>query len=68
MTWRGDPIFLFDVIKAEGVSVSNYVGGTDRGHGDFVTIWGVIAHHTGAPAHSNPGPRAIAEHPSLGLA
>lgn len=68
MPWRGDPTFLFDVVKAEGVSVSNYVGGTDRGNGDCGDIWGVIAHHTGAPAGSSPGPRAIAEHPTLNLA
>lgn len=68
MTWRGDPVFLFDVIKAEGVSVSNYVGGTDRGAGDMGLLWGTIVHHTGAPVGSTPGPRAIAEHPSLGLA
>lgn len=68
MGWRGDPVFLFDIFKDAGLSVSKYAGGIDRGNGDVGNIWGTMVHHTGAPAGSNPGPRAIAEHPSLGLA
>lgn len=62
-----DPVWLKDRIAAEGVPVSDYVGGTDRGHGDFGNwIWGVIVHHMGAAGTA--GPRSIAEHPDLGLA
>ncbi len=68
MAWTGDPTWLEDIIRAEGVSVSSYSGALDRGHGDFREIWGIIDHHTGAPVGSNPGPGAIANHPSLGLA
>lgn len=64
----GDPIWLADVLRAEGLTCDIYPGAFNRGKGDFAGIWGVMAHHTGAPAGSNPGPRAIAEHPSLGLA
>ena len=62
----GDPVWLADVLKAEGLECAIYDGAFDRGHGDFGVIWGVIAHHTGASG--NPGPGAIAKHPSLGLA
>ncbi|MGV5046900.1 peptidoglycan recognition protein family protein [Rhodococcus pyridinivorans] len=64
----GDPIWLADVLRAEGLTCDIYPGAFNRGKGDFAGIWGVMAHHTGAPAGSNPGPKAIAEHPSLGLA
>lgn len=68
MTWTGDPVFLEQVIRDAGVSVSLYPGALDRGQGDFYQIWGIIDHHTGAPVGSNPGPGAIANHPTLGLA
>lgn len=64
----GDPIWLADVLRAEGLTCDIYPGAFNRGKGDFAGIWGVMAHHTGAPAGSNPGPKVIAEHPSLGLA
>lgn len=66
-TWVGDPVWLEEVIRGAGVSVSVHPGALDRGHGDVGRIWGVIDHHTGAPVGSNPGPGVIANHPSLGL-
>ena len=45
-----DPLWLYDVLKAEpGLEnkVRAYPGWKDRGHGDFGTIWGIVAHHTG---------------------
>ncbi|MFJ7622748.1 N-acetylmuramoyl-L-alanine amidase [Rhodococcus erythropolis] len=66
MTWTGDPVWLADVLRAEGIKVVEYPGWKDRGHGDMGTIWGVVAHHTGNnPPGNNPG--YIANHPSLGL-
>lgn len=66
MTWTGDPVWLADVLRAEGIKVVEYPGWKDRGHGDMGTIWGVFAHHTGNnPPGNNPG--YIANHPSLGL-
>lgn len=62
----GDPVWLADVLRAEGLTCDIFDGAFDRGHGDFGAIWGVLAHHTGASG--NPGPGAIARHPSLGLA
>ncbi|MEE2058982.1 peptidoglycan recognition protein family protein [Rhodococcus artemisiae] len=64
----GDPIWLADVLRAAGLKCDIYPGAFNRGKGDFGEIWGVMWHHTGAPAGSAPGPRAIAEHPTLGLA
>ncbi|VFA94782.1 1,6-anhydro-N-acetylmuramyl-L-alanine amidase AmpD [Nocardia farcinica] len=62
-----DPVWLPDVLRAEGLEVREYPGWRDRGHGDFGEIWGVIAHHTGSnPPSDNPG--YIAQHPELGLA
>ncbi|MFC9768945.1 N-acetylmuramoyl-L-alanine amidase [Rhodococcus jostii] len=66
MAWTGDPVWLADVLRGEGLPVVEYPGWKDRGHGDFGTIWGVIAHHTGNnPPGNNPG--YIASHPTLGL-
>lgn len=66
MTWTGDPVWLADALRAEGIKVVEYPGWKDRGHGDMGTIWGVVAHHTGNnPPGNNPG--YIANHPSLGL-
>ena len=50
--WRGDPIWLADVLRAEGLTVIESPGWKDRGHGDFGTIWGVLLHHTG-PGSTN---------------
>lgn len=61
-----DPLWLPEALKAEGVTVVEYPGWRDRGHGDFGAIWGVVAHHTGNPPGSN-NPGYIANHPQLGL-
>lgn len=63
--WRGDPVWLADVLRAEGLSVVEMDGWLNRGQGDFGEIWGVIAHHTGS---DNASPESIAFHPELGLA
>lgn len=68
--WRGDPIFLPEVLKAFGVDVSTYtdargVTWDQRGKGDFNKIDWVLWHHTGSV---NETPKGIAEHPTLGLA
>lgn len=60
----GDPIWLPEVLRAEGLVVNEYPGWRTRGHGDFGEIWGVIVHHTGS---NFAPPREIAEHPQLGL-
>lgn len=61
-----DPLWLPEVLRAEGLSVVEYPGWRVRGHGDFDQIWGVVAHHTGNnPPANNPG--YIANHPELGL-
>jgi N-acetyl-anhydromuramyl-L-alanine amidase AmpD len=46
--WTGDPVWLADVLRAEGVDVVEYHGWRNRGHGDFKDIRGVMVHHTGA--------------------
>jgi N-acetyl-anhydromuramyl-L-alanine amidase AmpD len=46
--WTGDPVWLADVLRAEGVKLVEYPGWRDRGHGDFKDIRGVMAHHTGS--------------------
>ena len=58
MGWKGDPVWLADVLRAEGVAVEEFPGWRERGHGDFLEITHVMAHHTGAPG--TPGPGAIA--------
>lgn len=66
MPWTGDPVWLPDVLRAEGLSVVEHPGWRERGHGDMGNLWGVVAHHTGNnPPSNNPG--YIANHPSLGL-
>jgi hypothetical protein len=62
-----DPVWLTEVLRAEGLQVEEYPGAYERGHGDFGWIWGVVAHHTGSNPPSN-SPGGIAEHPDLGLA
>lgn len=47
MGWTGDPVWLADVLRAEGVKVVETPGWKDWGNGDFKNIWGVICHHTG---------------------
>lgn len=46
--WTGDPIWLADVLRAEGLDPVEYSGWRDRGHGDFKDIRGVMVHHTGS--------------------
>ncbi|MBF6296299.1 N-acetylmuramoyl-L-alanine amidase [Nocardia amamiensis] len=47
MTWTGDPVWLADVLRDEGLRVVEFPGWRERGHGDFGEIWGIVAHHTG---------------------
>lgn len=61
-----DPTWMPDVLRAAGLKCDIYSGAMNRGHGDFGNIWGVVVHHTGASG--SPGPGAIANHPTLGLA
>lgn len=46
--WVGDPVWLADVLRAEGVDLVEFPGWRDRGHGDFEDIRGVMVHHTGS--------------------
>lgn len=64
LSWFGDPLWLPEVLRAEGVTVVEMDGWRDRGHGDFGQIWGVVAHHTGS---DNTPASEIAFHPELGL-
>jgi len=50
--WTGDPVWLADVLRAEGVNVVEYPGWRNRGHGDFKDIRGVMVHHTGSDTAS----------------
>ncbi|WP_084514442.1 peptidoglycan recognition protein family protein [Nocardia acidivorans] len=47
MGWKGDPVWLADVLRDEGLNVVEAPGWRTRGHGDFRDIWGVVCHHTG---------------------
>lgn len=62
--WRGDPLFLPQVLKAFGVQVRELDGWRDRGHGDFGAIQGIVVHHIGSNKYD---PWGIARHPQLGL-
>lgn len=62
-----DPVWLPEVLRAEGVTVAEYPGWRERGHGDFGKIWGVVCHHTGDDPPYDAGPSGIANHPTLGL-
>lgn len=46
MAWTGDPVWLADVLRAEGLKVIEHPGWLNRGHGDFKDIRGVMCHHT----------------------
>jgi hypothetical protein len=61
----GDPVWIPDVLRAEGLVCNEINGWRDRGHGDFGEIWGIVCHHTGS---NNASPESIAFHPELGLA
>lgn len=45
--WRGDPTWLAPALRAFGVNVVEDPGWDKWGNGDFLDIWGVMAHHTG---------------------
>lgn len=47
-TWTGDPVWLADVLVAEGLDAVEFPGWRNRGHGDFRDIRGVMVHHTGS--------------------
>ncbi|MGV9662572.1 N-acetylmuramoyl-L-alanine amidase [Nocardia niigatensis] len=47
VSWYGDPVWLADVLRAEGVNVVEAPGWRDRGEGDFRDVWGIVCHHTG---------------------
>ena len=46
--WTGDPTWLADVLRAEGLTVIECPGWLERGHGDMGSLAGVICHHTGS--------------------
>ncbi|MGB3483366.1 MAG: peptidoglycan-binding domain-containing protein [Mycobacterium sp.] len=46
--WTGNPVWLPEVLRAEGVELVEYPGWRLRGHGDFKDIRGVMVHHTGS--------------------
>lgn len=46
--WTGDPVWLADILRAEGIDLVEYPGWRTRGHGDFKDIRGVMVHHTGS--------------------
>ncbi|MDF2822848.1 MAG: N-acetylmuramoyl-L-alanine amidase [Mycobacterium sp.] len=48
--WTGDPTWLAEVLRAEGVEPVEAPGWRTRGHGDFKDIRGVMVHHTGSDA------------------
>ena len=62
--WRGDPTFLPEVLRHWGLTVHEFPGWRDRGHGDFGAIQGIMVHHIGSNSYP---PAGIARHPSLGL-
>ncbi|MEV0759514.1 N-acetylmuramoyl-L-alanine amidase [Nocardia sp. NPDC050435] len=41
-----DPLWLADVLRAEGLQVVEHEGWRERGHGDFRDLRGVLCHHT----------------------
>ncbi|MBN4927992.1 N-acetylmuramoyl-L-alanine amidase [Hoyosella rhizosphaerae] len=46
MAWVGNPVWLADVLRAEGLTVIEHDGWLTRGHGEYRDIRGVMAHHT----------------------
>ncbi|WP_422745243.1 N-acetylmuramoyl-L-alanine amidase [Mycobacterium sp. WMMD1722] len=47
-SWTGDPVWLAQVLRDEGLALVEYPGWRQRGHGDFGDIRGVMVHHTGS--------------------
>ena len=62
---RGDPVWLPEVLRHFGVKVVEDPGWKQWGMGDFGSIWGVMAHHTGA---NNTSTQFIRYNPMLGNA
>jgi len=64
----GNASWLVDTLRGDGLTVVEHPGWSERGHGDFGEIWGVVCHHTGSdnvPADfiakgndTTPGPMA----------
>ena len=54
--WTGDPVWIADVLAAQGVKLVEYPGWRNRGHGNFKDIRGVMVHHTGSrrDRHGHP--------------
>ena len=52
--WTGDPVWIADVLRAEGLRLVEYPGWRIRGHGDFKDIRGVMVHHTGSDTATVP--------------
>lgn len=46
--WRGDPLWLADVLRADGLDVVEFPGWRQRSRGKFKDIRGVMVHHTGS--------------------
>lgn len=44
--WKGDPIWLPEVLRAAHLPVIEHEGWRERGHGDFREVIGVLCHHT----------------------
>jgi hypothetical protein len=63
--FTGDPLWLADVLRAEGLKVVELDGWKTRGQGDQYKLWGIICHHTGG---NNSPVSEIAFHRQLGLA
>lgn len=63
--FTGDPDWLADVLRAEGLNVVEMDGWKTRGNGDQGRLWGAVFHHTG---NVNETPEGIAFHPTLDLA
>lgn len=60
--WRGDPVWLPEVLRAFGVTVRELPGWKLWGNGDFGAIKGIIVHHTG---HNATSAEYIARNPRL---
>jgi len=54
--WTGDPVWIADVLAAQGVKLVEYPGRRNRGHDNFKDIRGVMVHHTGSrrDRHGHP--------------
>lgn len=65
--WRGDPVWLPDVLRLWGVTVKERPGWLNRGNGDFTDIQGLMLHHTGSPhTPDRTTPEYVANNPGVG--